>query len=434
MTVSVRLSRAGWVDRPTLTVVSGPDSGREIALDGDELTIGSDARCDIWLSDATVSRRHCVIRLGREGLSIHDLGSTNGTRVGGYRVESAYLKNNALIALGTTHLRVHGGGGLGKAQTSDRLGLLIGQSKPMRRLFEQIRLVARSNTTVLIVGETGTGKELVAETLHMLSDRSNAPFAVFDCAAVSEKLIESELFGHEKGAFTGATERRVGVVESAAGGTVFLDEVGELPLELQPKLLRLLERQEVARVGSSTRKRLDIRLVAATHRDLVTASRNRLFREDLYYRLNVMTLRVPSLRERRDDIPLLANHFFRQLSGDAEAEAPPSLLSFLELHDWPGNVRELRSAIERWVLLGQPRRPETAPVMSLDMDGSPSADPYDLSCSFRAAKQRIVSDWEEGYLRKLMSAHDGNVSAAARAVKMSRNHLAELLGRYNVRD
>jgi hypothetical protein len=199
-----------------VTVVSGPDSGRELALDGDEITVGSDARCDIWLSDATVSRRHCVIRLNDGGASIHDLGSTNGTRVGGYRVESAYLKNNAIVALGNTHLKFHGGRAAARA-TGDRLGLLLGASKPMRRLFEQIRLVARSSTTVLIVGETGTGKELVAETLHMLGDRSSAPFAVFDCAAVSEKLIESELFGHERGAFTGATERRVGVVPPSSG-------------------------------------------------------------------------------------------------------------------------------------------------------------------------------------------------------------------------
>ncbi len=213
---------------------------------------------------------------------------------------------------------------------------------------------------------------------------------------------------------------------------MFLDEIGELPLDLQPKLLRLLERQEVCRVGSSQRRRLSLPVVAGTHRDLAKGARERTFRQDLYYRLNVVTLRVPPLRERREDIPLLAHHFFRQLTGDAKAEAPQALLSLLALHDGPGKVRELTSAIERWVLLDQPKRPETAPLTDLNLGGPAAPSKFDLSCSFKAAKARMVKDWEESYLRKLMHKHGGNVSAAARGVKMSRNHLSGLLIRYDV--
>jgi transcriptional regulator with PAS, ATPase and Fis domain len=364
---------------------------------------------------------------------IEDLGSTNGTMVGGYRVSSAALRPGAVIGLGKTHIRFDAGPEARVPSGEDGFGLLLGRSKPMLELFERLKKVSPSNATILIQGETGTGKELIAETIHNASERADGPFVVFDCARIAPSLLEAELFGHERGAFTGAHETRIGVIESADGGTVFLDEIGELPIDLQPKLLRALERQEISRIGSAKNRRLNIRILAATNRDLRAMVSQGTFREDLFYRLDVVKVQVPALRDRRADIPMLAEHFLRQLSSEQNPTLPEDLVAMFASHDWPGNVRELRSAIERWVLLGKNHRLVTETMTPVrTAEGSAVSGDFDLESSFRDVKARVVSSWERSYLEKLMSRYDGNISKAARAVRMSRNYLTELLQRYQV--
>jgi DNA-binding NtrC family response regulator len=296
----------------------------------------------------------------------------------------------------------------------------------MRRLFAVLPKVAASDVTVLIEGETGTGKSLLASAIHEASPRADKPFVVVDCATIPPNLIESELFGHEKGAFTGAIGTRVGAFELAEGGTVFLDEVGELPLDLQPKLLRALEDRIVKRVGGNEPVRLNVRVIAATNRELRAEINRGRFRSDLYYRLNTFSVRVLPLRERRDDVALLVAHFYRQLHPFGE-EPPAELLAELLRHEWPGNVRELRAAVERTVLLGDPA------VWREITEPSAGVTPAGQTMSFRAAKEQAVATWERDYLRALVTRFAGNLSRAARAVRMDRNHLRELLVRHGLR-
>jgi DNA-binding NtrC family response regulator len=296
----------------------------------------------------------------------------------------------------------------------------------MRKLTAVLERIARTDSTVLLEGETGTGKTLIAHTLHRASERADRPFIVVDGSAIAPSLIESELFGHERGAFTGAHATRAGAFEGASGGTLFLDEIGELPLDLQPKLLRALEERVVKRIGSSEPIRLDVRLIAATNRDLDVEVARGSFRADLFYRLNVVRVRVPSLRERREDIPLLASSFFRQLGGrDVPA---PELLARLMRRPWPGNVRELRSAVERIVLLGSDELGEADAVAG----GESASQIFDPNESFRDAKERVVGEFERVSVRALLEHYGGNLSRAARAVRMDRNHLRDLLRRHQV--
>jgi DNA-binding NtrC family response regulator len=279
---------------------------------------------------------------------------------------------------------------------------------------------------VLIDGETGTGKGLLADLIHRQGPRAAGPFVVVDCASIPPTLIESELFGHDKGAFTGATAARVGAFEAAAGGTIFLDEIGELALELQAKLLRALEERVIKRVGGTRAVKLDVRVVAATNRDLREAVNRGGFRADLYYRLNVVRIRIPPLRERREDIPLLVHHFYRIFTGDDAATAPDELVGPLSEHSWPGNVRELRSAVERAVLMADP-----ALWAEPDAASPPDAAPItDDRLSFREHKERAVGAWERRYILDLVARHGGNLTRAARAARMDRAHLRELLRKY----
>jgi DNA-binding NtrC family response regulator len=297
----------------------------------------------------------------------------------------------------------------------------------MRRLFAMMQRIAAADSTLLIEGETGTGKGIIAEAIHGASARAGGPFVVVDCASIPPSLIEAELFGHTRGAFTGAGAARAGAFESAAGGTVFLDEIGELPLDMQPKLLRAIEDRVVKRVGGNDAVRLDIRIIAATNRDLRSEINQGRFRSDLYYRLNTFRLRIPPLRERREDIALLVAHFYRQLSPGGEPP-PAELLAELARHDWPGNVRELRAAVERAVLLGDP-----AVWRALSGEAPAAEDTRFVDgTSFRAAKERAIAAWERDYVRSLIARHDGNLSRAARAVRMDRNHLRELLRRHQI--
>jgi len=415
-----------------VAVVSGPDLGKEICWSEGDIYIGTGQSCDLVLTEPTVSSRHCVIQVGPDGPSVHDLNSTNGTFVGALRVGSAYLRPGSTLRLGRTRIHFDTGPEPRVALSDSRYGLLMGRSLPMRKLFGQMRQVANSAATVLIQGETGTGKELVAETLHMASARRNQPYRVFDCARVTDSLMEPELFGHVRGAFTGAQTSRRGVFETAHTGTVFLDEIGELPLELQPKLLRVLDKRQVTRVGSTRPRRVDVRIIAATNRDLRAAVEEGSFRSDLFYRLHVVSMQLPPLRSRGKDIELLTTHFLRQLSGDPQMETPAELVARLEHHSWPGNVRELRNAVERWLLLADPRRPGTLPLGFANPKSVLRSEESDAEVPFRDAKTRAISEWERDYVSKLMLRHGGNVSKAARAARMNRNHLSELLRRHEL--
>jgi transcriptional regulator with PAS, ATPase and Fis domain len=314
-----------------------------------------------------------------------------------------------------------------------RLHNLVGASPPMRELFELINRFAQSNATVLIQGETGTGKEGVADAVHQCSARRDEPFIVLDCSAIPEQLFESQLFGHEVGAFTGAVKATPGVFEMAHGGTLFLDEIGELPLDVQAKLLRAVETRKVRRLGGTKMFAADVRLVAATNRDLAVEVNRGTFRSDLYYRLAVARLYLPPLRERREDLELLIEHFIRQLSvtsGDGDPRLPADFLARAQRHGWPGNVRELRNAVERAILM-----PPNAATVFGDGPLGPSREPavpvseIDLAIPHKTAKQRLVDEFDRRYLKALLAAHGNNISAAARTAGLERMTIYKMMRR-----
>jgi two-component system, NtrC family, response regulator GlrR len=410
-----------------VTALDGDSAGVQAVAESSELTIGTAVGNQLVLADATVSRHHCAIRVTPRGFQLRDLGSTNGTWLAGHLVESMYLRPSSTFKVGTVSIKFEHLDDEVREPLSedDRFDEALGVSPAMRRIFALLQRIAPAESTVLLEGETGTGKGLIADLIHRKSARAAGPFVVLDCASIPPTLIESELFGHEKGAFTGAHAARPGVFEAAAGGTVFLDEIGELPLELQAKLLRALEERVVKRIGSQRLVRLDVRVIAATNRDLRESVNRGTFRADLYYRLDVVRLRIPPLRERREDIPLLVQHFYRIFTADDQATPPEALVAALREHGWPGNVRELRSAVERAVLMADP-----AVIDPTTTELAPHA--FDDQLSFREAKDRAVSGWERWYLSELVSRHQGNLSRAARAARMDRAHLRALLRRYGI--
>jgi transcriptional regulator with GAF, ATPase, and Fis domain len=409
------------IARFRLRVMAGPDAPHAIESVTSEVTIGSGPDQDLQLTDQYASRHHCVVRLTDDGLVCEDLDSTNGTLVSGVRVTSAVIAPGDTIVVGETVLAVDVPGDTIDEPLScrDHFGRVMGRSASMRRLFALLERVSSSDATILIEGETGTGKSALAEAIHETGHRAGKPFVVVDCGALPHQLLESELFGHERGAFTGAIDTRVGLFESASGGTILLDEIGELPLDLQPKLLRTLERRTIRRVGSNRELPIDVRLIAATHRDLRRAINQKTFRSDLWYRINTVRVALPPLRERRDDIPMLVASFYRELLDDPTAIPPHELVWRMTCGTWGGNVRELRSAIER-SMIGVP-----------SLGDEISTDPLE-GMSYRIAKNRAATDWEKRYLSELLPAHDGNVSRAARAAKMNRSHLSELVHRHGL--
>jgi hypothetical protein len=396
------------IRRFRLSIVTGPDRGIERLSDGAEFLIGTAASNHLVLNDRTVSRHHCVINATDKGFFLRDLGSRNGTTLVGFRVEGAYLGPGALIGLGDSTLRFDPLPDeiVEPLAEEERFERILGQSTAMRRLFAALPRLAASDSTILIEGETGTGKGLLAEVIHHKSPRAKGPFVVIDCSAIPPSLIESELFGHGKGAFTNAVSARPGAFEAAAGGTVLLDEIGELPLDMQPKLLRALEERVVRRLGTLEPVRLDVRILAATNRDLRQEVNRGTFRSDLYYRLNIVRLRLPALRERREDIPLLAAHFYEQFARSGDPRPPEDFVAALVKQDWPGNVRELRGCIERAVLMQDADfwfeatlgvgsvSAAVAPPKKPEAETTPPRNQYadDLALgSFRAAKERAVS-------------------------------------------
>ena len=342
--------------------------GRPVEIGRDPIVLGSAEGCGLRIDDPHVSRRHAEILRTPSGIVLRDLGSRNGTLVGRIAVKEVVLTSGAEIKLGNTTLHFEMGGEAGRlghlahdpvrdeelAGVPTRFGPAIGTSPGMRRVFALLGRLAPTELTITFIGETGTGKDVLAHAVHQASPRAGGPFVVFDCGGVSAQLVASELFGHERGAFTGAIAQKVGRFELADGGTLFLDEVGDIPLELQPKLLRVLQEHEFERLGSTRTKRTDVRIVAATHRSLEEMVAAGTFRSDLYYRFNVFPIVLPSLRERRDDIPRLVRYFVQKFARamNKQIETIPSeAMSVLAAYDWPGNVRELENAIERAVIL-----------------------------------------------------------------------------------
>jgi DNA-binding NtrC family response regulator len=427
------------VSIPRLTLQVEREGGigtqRAVVHDGDVCKIGSHASNDVVLRDPMVSRFHC--RLVREdGIwTLRDSGSMNGTTLNGVRLRDGDVGTEGVLAIGDSIVRVRSG----VPQKEDfvpmlpSFGALVGTSLPMRRMFALLDKIAQSDINVLIEGESGTGKELVATEIMQRSARAEKPFVVVDCGAISPNLVESELFGHVRGAFTGADRDRTGAFEAADGGTVFLDEIGELPLELQPKLLRALEAREIRRVGETKPRRVNVRVISATNRDLEREVNKGRFREDLYFRLAVISTRVPPLRERLDDLLILIRTFLAQL-GVVEEERlfPASVLGEMAKHDWPGNVRELRNYVERSVVLQSANLTLRRGAGGVTSTQGP-ANGIDLSVPFRLAKDAVIDSFERSYLSQLLEAAGGNMSKAARMAGMDRMYLHRLVQKHGLR-
>ena len=429
-------------------VIRGPDTDVEMVLEPGTTMVGTHPDNDIVLRDSTVSRYHLELQVRADGLKISDLDSTNGTR----QISSnSEMRLGSIVVGGATRLRLGNHTEvdvvpddqsieLGEFR-GDRFGNALGTSPPMRALFSLLSRIALSDATVLLEGETGTGKEVLAEAIHMASPRRDSPFMIVDCGSIPHELIASELFGHARGAYTGAVGDKMGLIEAANGGTLFLDEIGELELDLQPQLLRVLEKRQVRRVGENRTIPVDIRVVAATHRNLRQMVRDGKFREDLFYRLAVIRAYVPPLRDRLTDVPLLAGFFAEKLGGSAFSLSP-ALLDKLTNHHWPGNVRELRNVVERALSLGRTGLSGAQPISAMPTSadasnaprqhGRPSTASELLDAPFKEAKSLLIESFERDYLTHLLEKHRGNISRAAQAAGIDRNYIHRLVKKYNI--
>jgi DNA-binding NtrC family response regulator len=419
-----------------LVVVEGPEQGREFIMDRDIVRVGSSRSNDLAIEDETVSRNHFEIRVTEGGHLIRDLKSTNGTDVEGCRIVEAYLHPGARIGAGEVVLLFQPMREKVEVPLSphNSYGRMLGRSLKMRALFHMADRVASKDTTVLITGETGTGKGLLAEEVQLASPRSDKPFVVIDCATIPTHLMETELFGHVKGAFTGAVSSRKGAFEEADHGTIFFDEIGELPLSLQPKLLRVLENREVKRVGRTESQPVDVRIIAATNRDLRAEVEAGRFREDLFFRLGVFELKIPPLRERKDDIAFLAKDFLRTLTGEKGRRFGDDAIRFLGSHDWPGNVRELRNVVERVVHLVDENVIDAPSMMSTSITGvGPAPDSGSWGGLGKYSFQKAREIAERDYLVDLLRRHGFNVSSAARTADIHRQSLHRLLRKHGIK-
>ncbi|MBI2377893.1 MAG: sigma 54-interacting transcriptional regulator [Deltaproteobacteria bacterium] len=420
--------------RVALEIIGGPKDPRgftRLVTAEPIVTIGSSEHNQLVVSDPAVSRHHVRVELKADALVVSDLGSTNGTWLGDLRVHRVEINKRVELRLGATVVAIEPEPDEEEIPISDRasFGQLLGRSVSMRELFQRLRSVAGKDVTVLIEGETGTGKELIARELHQHSKRKDGPFVVVDLGAIPETLIEAELFGHVRGAYTGANEDRPGAFEEANGGTIFLDEIGELLPSMQPKLLRALERQEVKRLGSSKHVRFDARVVAATHRDLMRGMNEGSFRSDLYYRLAVIHLRVPPLRDRPDDVELLLNHMLQEAAARLDAPVPtldPATRQQIIGHPWPGNARELRNFVERLVALSSAEPALELPTSSRASAGGVQIEDVEL-LPFKEAKAQWTQRFDEAYLSRLLARTAFNVAEAARQSGIDRVHLFRLI-------
>ena len=418
-----------------LEVQKGADKKLKLDFDLDRIVIGTHEKCDVVLTDPTVSRQHCEIALVDDGYLIRDLASTNGTFVGDVRVREVIVDRDTRLRVGDTILRV-----LPLDQTVElpittdtNFGPLVGVSPAMRRVFEQLRKVAPTDVTVLITGESGTGKEVAARAIHEASPRAKGPLVVVDCGALPANLIESELFGHVRGAFTGAVRARVGAFEAATGGTIFLDEIGELPLDLQTRLLGVLERRKVTPLGGTDTRPVDVRVIAATNRDLRSQVNRGAFREDLYFRLAVVTVEMPPLRARKDDIRHYVKRFLDELGAHAAFSLDTETVERLEAQSWPGNVRELRNLIERAAALGVDTIGDAPAALASEGQLPQVASEVDVSIPFKVAKSALIDDFERAYCERLLAAHDNNITQAARHAELDRVYLLRVLDKYGLR-
>jgi DNA-binding NtrC family response regulator len=428
-TVAIKMPDA----MPVRTVVAIVREDQELRCEGEQCTIGTARDNDLVVPDDTVSGYHVRLAASKSGILVTDLGSTNGTFCGALRIERGLVPPGSVIGIGRTTLLVEAGRpATVELHDEDRWGDLRGATPAMRRLMNDLRRAAQSNVAVLVIGESGTGKELLARALHDASPRAAAPFVTIDCGALTPTLVASELFGHEQGAFTGAARMKRGAFEHAHGGTIFLDEVGELLPELQTMLLGALERKRFCRVGGHDEIDVDVRVVAATNRDLRADVNGGLFRLDLYYRLAVVTLEVPPLRERVADIPLLVEHFVRE---EGVREALASIISEETMarlcrHRWPGNVRELRNYVQATLAMGTPA--------ALDDDALGADDLAALlerfvTLPYGEARRALVHEFEAHYVKRLLERTGGNVARAAREGEMARSHLNDLIRRHTRR-
>jgi DNA-binding NtrC family response regulator len=415
------------VHRLRVTVEAGPDRGATVSTE-DALAIGTSTDNALALTDQTVSRYHLELRRAANGVALADLGSSNGTWVGGVRVERAIVPVGTRLRLGDTTIVVDDAGSTVAPPSTEapRPPDLVGDSEAIREVARLVHKLARVDSSVLIQGETGVGKEVVARALHETSPRRAAELVVVDCGSLPATLIASILFGHEKGSFTGADQRRVGAFERAAGGTVLLDEIGELPLEVQPALLGVLERRAFTRVGGAQQVSADVRVLAATHRDLRAEVNAGRFRADLYYRLAVAKIVMPPLRERPEDIEPLARHFVQRLTGQDDLGPLASVIATLRAHPWSGNVRELRNVVEAALVMGELDLGATRPAPLPAQAGAPIE-------TYRDARAAALARFEAEYLRELVERTGGNASEAARVARMDRPYLLTLLRKHGLR-
>jgi transcriptional regulator with GAF, ATPase, and Fis domain len=428
-----------------LTVVEAPEdraTGTRVVVEASQpsrMLVGSSEACTLRLDDPLVSRRHFALDLGEDGLRITDLSSTNGTTVDGVMLVEGIMRGGEIVRVGQTALRVDRlDVSTAPVLTDDTsFGRVLGASVEMRRLYPLCERLAQSDVAVVIEGETGTGKEALAEALHETGPRADAPYVVFDCTSVHGPLMESELFGHEKGAFTGAIATRKGVFELAHGGTLLIDEIGDLDLALQPKLLRAVERGEIRRVGGDRPIKVDVRVIAATRRDLdqeVAAGR---FREDLFHRLAVARVELPPLRRRRGDVAILARHYWSAMNGDASGP-PEDLLRRWEREPWPGNVRELRNTIARHIALGDLAptidKPDAPDALASVAQADAIEDAIRGGLPFVRAREKVVDEFQRRYLEHVLEEAGGDTAKAAAASGIARRYFNLLRARSRERD
>lgn len=425
-----------------LVVLEGADKGRELILNKTAINVGTKTNNDLVIIDETVSRNHFEIVKEKDGYIARDLTSTNGTFIDGVKIKEAFISSGSFIKVGKTKIKF-----LPEDERIEifpskktRFGDLIGQSIEMRKIFSIMEKIAPTDVTVVVEGDTGAGKELVAQAIHSHSRRARKPFIVFDCSAVAQNLIESELFGHEKGAFTGAHATRQGAFELSNGGTIFLDEIGELSLDLQPKLLRALEQRSIKRVGGDKQLKVDVRVICATNRNLEEEVKEGRFREDLFFRIAVVHVYIPPLKERKDDIHMLIDHFVDLHNNSASGAGKkikgfePVAKDILACFDWPGNVRELKNACDRAITFCQDDVVKVSDLPEhIRFKVSIDSQTDDQSLPFREAKDKWLESFEREYLLKLLRRNKGNISQAAKEAKIDRKSIQRLLRKYDIK-
>jgi DNA-binding NtrC family response regulator len=453
-------------ERARLQVIEGQDCGKQVTIPPVGIVVGADPAVDVTLSDAAISGRHCTIIPKENGFSVKDLESKNGTFLDNVAISEALVPVGGVLRLGKSLIQLMPGEEVVEIPPSTRthFGKLAGESLAMRRVYALLERAAQSDASVLFIGESGTGKELASRAIHENSPRKKGPFVVFDCGAASDTLIASDLFGHVRGAFTGADRERVGAFAAAHKGTLFLDEIGDLPLNLQPKLLRLLETGEVTRLGTTQHQKYDVRIVAATNRNLWEEVSRGTFRGDLYYRLAVVEVHLPPLRQHKEDIESLTKLFLKDTGASDEEIAGPNL-ERLHSYQWPGNVRELRNVVTRAVALSPPgaafsempillRPGSTGAATGAGggtVSGTAAAQAHSFGAQrtqksplsaisafsadrpFHEVKGELVAEFERAYLADLLKRAEGNLSQAARIAGLERKYLYKLLDKHGMR-